>query len=164
MKKVTILLTKYSDWVSQLVYCLCGHGYTHASLGLGDEPDTYYSFNYRGFCTETTEKHRRRGVTVSQSYELSVSDDAYERIQARIEEFRRRKSELHYSRLGVVFCVLHIPFKRKNHYFCSQFVAETLQCADVLPQKKRASLYLPNSFRKELPASKRLLRICANPI
>ena len=74
MKKVTILLTKYSDWVSQLVYLLCGRGYTHASLGLGDEPDTYYSFNYRGFCTETTEKHRRRGVTVSQSYELSVSE------------------------------------------------------------------------------------------
>lgn len=164
MKKVTILLTKYSDWVSELIYFLCGHGYTHASIGLEEDPDTYYSFNFRGFCTETTEKHRRRGVTVSQSYEVAVSDDAYARIQARVADFRQRRTTMRYTRLGVVFCFLHIPFTWKNHYFCSQFVAETLQATNALPLQKRASLYLPNDFGKELAAGSQLLRVCANPI
>lgn len=38
MKTITVLLTKYSDWVSSIVYHMGGHGYTHASLSL-DEAD-----------------------------------------------------------------------------------------------------------------------------
>lgn len=40
MKKITILLTKYSDWISNMVYIMEGGGYTHASLGLEEEEDT----------------------------------------------------------------------------------------------------------------------------
>ena len=47
MKEVTILWTRYSDWISSLVYHLAGCGYTHASLGLEEEQGIYYSFNYR---------------------------------------------------------------------------------------------------------------------
>ena len=65
MKEITILLTRYSDWISSFVYHVAGHGYTHASLSLGG--GIYYSFNYRGFCEETLEKHRRRGVEQSLS-------------------------------------------------------------------------------------------------
>ena len=62
MKQICILLTKYSDWISSLVYYIGGQGYTHSSIALGDQPTQFYSFNYRGFAVETTEKHRRRGV------------------------------------------------------------------------------------------------------
>lgn len=36
MKEITILLTRYSDWISSFVYHVAGHGYTHASLSLGE--------------------------------------------------------------------------------------------------------------------------------
>lgn len=35
MKQICILLTKYSDWISSLVYYIGGQGYTHSSIALG---------------------------------------------------------------------------------------------------------------------------------
>lgn len=81
MKQICILLTKYSDWISSLVYYIGGQGYTHSSIALGGQPTQFYSFNYRGFAVETTEKHRRRGVRCSRLYRLNVSDTVYERIE-----------------------------------------------------------------------------------
>ena len=69
MKEVSILLTKYSDWISNIVYVLCGRGYTHASISLEENADTYYSFNYLGFAVETVSKHRKRGVKKVNAFE-----------------------------------------------------------------------------------------------
>jgi len=55
MKKVTILLTEYSDALSRFIYYISGRGYTHISLGLEEDEDRFYSFNYKGFCIETIE-------------------------------------------------------------------------------------------------------------
>lgn len=162
MKEITILLTRYSDWISSFVYHIAGHGYTHASLGLGG--GAYYSFNYRGFCVETLEKHRRRGVEQSLGCVLAVSDQAYQDIQGRIAVFQQRRGEYRYTRLGVLCCLLRIPFLWRRHYFCSQFVAEVLQQSDAFPLAGRAQLYLPNQLGRELMASSRLIRLQRNPV
>ncbi len=164
MKKVTVLLTRYSDWISNFVYHIAGHGYTHASLGLEDEPGVYYNFNYKGFCVETLEKHRRRGVEKSMSCEVEVSDEAYQRMQEQIEQFKKRRAELNYTRIGVAFCLMHLPFRWKGHYFCSQFVAELLQVTGAVKMKKRAELYLPNQLFAELTQVSRGLRLQENPV
>ena len=162
MKEITILLTRYSDWISSFVYHVAGHGYTHASLSLGG--GVYYSFNYRGFCEETLEKHRRRGVEQSLSCVLEVSDQAYQQLQDRIEAFQRRRGEYRYTRLGVVCCLLRIPFLWRRHYFCSQFVAEVLKQSAALPLARRAQLYLPNQLCQELMASSQLVRLVRSPV
>lgn len=162
MKEITILLTRYSDRISSFVYHVAGHGYTHASLGLGG--GVYYSFNYRGFCEETLEKHRRRGVEQSLSCVLAVSDQAYQDIQARIETFQQRRAEYRYTRLGVVCCLLRIPFLWRRHYFCSQFVAEVLKQSAAFPLARRAQLYLPNHLCRELLSSSQLVRLQRNPV
>ncbi|MGN0662274.1 MAG: hypothetical protein ACI4LE_03915 [Faecalibacterium sp.] len=164
MKTITILLTRYSDCGSSLLYYLTGRSYTHASLGLEEEPGTYYSFNYRGFCVETLEKHRRRGVDRSVSYELSVPDGAYETLRARLGEFKAHRDGLRYTRLGVLLCLLHIPLRREGYYFCSQFVAEMLQSSGACPLYRAAELYQPNHFFRELPRSSQLLRIRRDPV
>ena len=109
MKQICILLTKYSDWISSLVYYIGGQGYTHSSIALGGQPTQFYSFNYRGFAVETTEKHRRRGVRCSRLYRLNVSDTVYERIEERIRHFLENREKYRYTRLGVFCCVLRIP-------------------------------------------------------
>lgn len=164
MKKITILLTKYSDWISSFVYHVAGKGYTHASLGLEEEPGVYYSFNYKGFCVETLEKHRRRGVEQSMSCEVEVSDEAYRRLVEQISWFKQHREEFKYTRLGVAFCLLHIPFRWKQHYFCSQFVAEQLIRSGAVALNRAAELYLPNHFWPELMQTRQLLGVRTNPI
>ena len=151
MRQISVLLTKYSDWISTLVYHIGGHGFTHSSLSLEEDEDTYYSFNYRGFAVETVDKHRRRGVKCSRCIQLQVSDEAYLEIKERIQGILEHRGEYRYTRLGLLCCILHLPFHWKDHYFCSQFVAELLRESGAVPLQQPSCLYLPNHFAAELP-------------
>ena len=91
--------------------------------------------------------------------ELTVSQAAYKRIQKRLQFFEEHAENLEYTRLGVFFCLLHIPLCWKNHYFCSQFVADLLKSSDEISLKKPAALYLPNHFRLELEKSPYLAQV-----
>lgn len=159
MKTVTVLLTEYSDWVSWLVSLISGPGYTHASLALDDASGIYYSFNYRGICMETIEKHRRHGVIRSAAFQIRVSDAAYEQLTQMLIVFLRRRSRLHYTRLGAFCCALGIPFHWKRHYFCSQFVAELLETSGAVSLKRPPELCLPEHFCKDLAESGQLVRL-----
>lgn len=162
MKTVSVVLTKYTDRLSNFLYMFCGFGYTHASISLDDESGKMYSFNYRGFCIETAKKHRRRGVERSAGFTLRISDEAYERLKEEIEHFIANKPDYKYTKFGVLMCFLKIPFKRKNHYFCSQFVAEMLNKSGAVKLKKSPSLYLPNTIWSELGQTEQLERVQYN--
>lgn len=152
MKIVNILLTKYMDIGSNILYFMSDHEYTHASIGLEGEPH-FYSFNYRGFCIETAEKHKNRGVKRRCCYQIEVSEQAYALLEQMFQLFLDCRNHFKYTRFGVLCCVLRLPFKWKNHYFCSQFVAEALRLSGALRLKKPAYLYLPDQFCSELEKS-----------
>lgn len=63
----------------------------------------------------------------SRCIQLQVSDEAYCRIRDRIQNIAEHRTEYRYTRLGVLFCALRLSFHWKDHYFCSQFVAELLR-------------------------------------
>lgn len=118
-----------------------------------------YSFNYHGFCIETLAKHCRRGVSRIMTCQLQVSDRAFGLLKRRIDYFRENRERFSYTRLGVILCLLRIPFRRKNYYFCSQFVAELLTCAGAVRLSMPPPLYLPNHLMKELACSLQLMRV-----
>lgn len=164
MKQICVLFTKYSDLFSTFVYYIGGCGFTHSSIALGEEPDCYYSFNYHGFVVETPEKHRRRGVTRSLCYQLQIPDEAYDKIRMQIQTFNSHKEKFRYAWVGVLFCLLHLPFQWKNHYFCSQFVAELLVESGAVRLRKRACFYLPNQLPVELGDCPYCTKVVMNPI
>ena len=164
MKTISIIMTKYSDLLSNLIYIMSGGGYTHVSLSLRNAEDSMYSFNYKGFCIETLEKHRHRGVTKSMSYQLEISDLAYRELTQHVQYFIDHREEFSYTRLGAILCFFRIPFKWQKHYFCSQFVAEALAHAGAIRLKMSPSLYLPNHLKNELALSKQLQNIQYNPV
>ena len=49
MKTIAIVLTRYRDPLSQVVYFLNGGCFTHVSLSLDEDMATMYSFNFKGF-------------------------------------------------------------------------------------------------------------------
>ena len=152
MRQISVLLTKYSDWISTLVYYIGGRGFTHSSIALEEDETTYYSFNYRGFAVETVEKHRRREVKRSLCIQMQVSDEAYSQIKERIQNIEEHRAEYRYTRVGLLFCILRLPFHWKRHYFCSQFVAELLRESGAVKLKNSPCFYLPNQFASELPS------------
>ena len=81
-------------------------------------------------------------------YEMEVSESVYQTVKKLLEESVEKKNTYQYSKLGVVLCLLRIPFRRKYHYFCSQFVAEILRDAEVTKLKKHVTLYHPGDFGK----------------
>lgn len=165
MKTISVLLTKYSDCISTFIYYISGREYTHVSIALeGAGNDSYYSFNYKGFCEETIKKHREKGVCKSVQYKFEVSEEDYKKMERRLHFFIRHRSIFAYSRLGVLLCLLHIPFCRKHHYFCSQFVAELLKNTEEIRLRKPSSLYLPNDLRQELESSPCLMSVNYNVI
>jgi len=164
MKRIAIVLTKYSNRKAKLLCCLTGFGYTHASISLEPSASKTYSFCRAGFCEETPATHRLRGVKSSVVYRLLVSEAAYEKLKSRIDEFRGHSADYRYTRLGALLCFLHVPFHWKNHYFCSHFVAESLSECGVLRLKKDPSLYLPIGFAQELEQCDALYEIEHNVI
>ena len=160
---VSILLTKYEDLISKIIYYITGRGYTHASIGVDDSEEVYYSFNIKGFRMERPLKHKDK-ITDSICYKLDVTAEEYEKLVELINGFQEKRFSWKYNTLGVILCCLRIPHKRKWHYFCSQFVAEVLQKSNIVDLKRNASLYFPNKLEQELKGLVNLNRVVLNPI
>ena len=163
MKCISVLLTTYPGRFSSVIARLSGRGYTHASIGL-EEPGRFYSFHFGGFAEETPESLRRQGVTRSRCYRLSIPDAAYRRVEARIRALAAHREDYRYTCLGVWCCVLGLPFRRKNRYFCSQFVAELLAGSGAVPLRKAPCLYLPNQLPGELEGRPETVGVLRDPI
>ena len=89
---------------------------------------------------------------------------AVENERARIRQIEEEKDKFHYSRVGVLCCLLHIPVKRNYYYFCSQFVADLLQQCKTVSMHKDTALYLPNHLPGELAQQSCLKEIVYNVI
>ena len=154
-KKIYILLTRLPNTAAPIIEAMTGSYYTHTSIGLEEDMNTFYSFGFKGFVAEKITQRVRPDKTPfpCQLYELEVPSGVYASIKDIIARFQARSEELHYSHFGVVMCLLRIPFRRKNHYFCSQFVAEVLKKSEATRLRKYTSLYVAQDF-KRLPGMK----------
>lgn len=150
MRTVTILLTRYSDLFGRFICRISTNKYSHASISIDREEEIFYSFNYKGFVIEKPKSKRPKSrLNGSVCIRMHIPDENYEIIRREIERFVTNRESYAYSRVGVILCLLHIPFKFENKYFCSQFVAEILTQAGVVELKKKEELYLPGQLMDE---------------
>ena len=147
MKTVTILLTKYSDFLGRFISGISKYHYSHASISIDGEEEIFYSFNMKGFVIEKPKKrYPKKRMPGSVCIRMQVPESTYEAIQEEIGRFLAEREQYRYSRIGVLLCLLYIPYKFKSSYFCSQFVAEVLAKAGAIELKKKESLYLPGQL------------------
>ena len=164
---ISVLFTRGSGKTSTLLYWLTGRQYTHVSLGLGTQTECFYSFNFRGFRAEhPAHRKLKNGKKISLCYQFRVTPEDYRRLKATIENCLKGKETFHYSFIGAIFCVLRIyqPFKKKRHYFCSEFVSEQLRQMESLQLKKAARMYLPTNLAKALSQQKNLHQVLVNRV
>ena len=146
-RKIFILLLHFSDIGSLAMQYCTDFYYTHASIGLEEDMNTFYSFVYKGFLVEKlTYYAMKEAKTACLLYEIEVKPDVYQQVREQLLAFKKQASVFSYTRIGLLLALLHLPFKWPGHYFCSQFVAEILKKSGAVRLNKRCCLCLPYDF------------------
>lgn len=166
-KIISVLFTRGRGKISELIYWCSGRQYTHASLGLGDKNDCFYSFDYRGFRIEHPAHRKiRNNRKDSLCYQFKVTAEEYSQLETVIQKYLNEQKSFRYNIVGAIFSVFHIymPIKSKKVYFCSEFVAEELRSLKSFRLKKAANMYLPTNLAKALIMQDNLYKVFVNKV
>ena len=147
---INILLMRYPDRFSKLFRLVSRSDYNHASIGISDTDGIFYSYGLKGFRKETPKDHpkfKEKEVPCC-LYRIEVSEDIYGIAKSILHEHEKDAINFKFTYFGVALCILKIGYKRKERYFCSQFVSEVLDQLKAVPLEKQSSLYLPDDFMK----------------
>ncbi len=158
MKTIYLLLTKTDTVLSNIIARVTGDPYTHVAISLNKELTELYSFGRKvknnplkaGFIKEHLvgsiyEENLHCDCAV---YKANITDEQYEKLTLELIKMRSEQNKYKYNLLGLLNFILHINLKRKNKYFCSEFVAEMLRRIDVLPVQYTPQKTRPIDFTK----------------
>ena len=158
MKTIYIQLTRSGTLLSNLVYAVTGANYTHASLAFDEDLSCLYSSTrkngYTMFPAGPSREYLNRGVIRLREnvpcalYALDVSDEAYTRARRRAEHMMAHGRLYQFNVIGLALCGMHIRWKRRRHYFCSQFVSEVLEKSGAMELPKHSTLMHPNDYTR----------------
>lgn len=150
-RKLYILLTRFPGLDSDAMCWWTRFPYAHASIGLDEDMNRFYSFVVKGFIVEDIARYNRkpgRAPFPCVLYELEVSEAVYQKAKQMLLKFVSNRKTLHYNTIGMLLSLIKIPTHRQSRYFCSHFVAELLQRCNAARLNKRSTLYLPQDLQK----------------
>lgn len=144
-KKIYIMLTRFEDNGSRALSIFTRYYYTHSSIGLEEDMDTYYSFVFkRNFLAESITRYIQKNMPLPcRLYEIEVTTEQYQRVKQFLQHFVNNRKQFRYAYIGTLTGLIHIPYKYKYHYYCSQFVAEALTYGNVLDIKQNPATMFP---------------------
>lgn len=157
MKTIYILLTRTQSILSRTVHLMTLDTYTHAAIAFDQDLHVLYSSARWdgstmfpcGPCREYLHKgFYARYETPCAVYELHVEDEVYERAKEEVANIISNQQQYHFNIIGLMLCRLHIPFRRKNYFFCSQFVGEILRRSGALELPRDPSLIRPSDYTR----------------
>lgn len=145
-KKIYILMIRYPGAMADWMVRHTKFEYTHVTIGLEEDPNTFYSFNKKGFFIEKITRYLKPGREPFPCilFEIEVNKKAYRRVKKLLQGYVLRKKFLRYTNRSLFTCFLGIPWKIDNHYFCSEFVAEVIQRSGIACLPKHCALCLPH--------------------
>lgn len=164
-RKMYVLLMRSNSLPSVLIRFLTRSSYTHASLGFSADCMQLYSFarKYENLplpgcfvCEKIDRGFMGKNPKVPCAlYSFDVPVETFENVRGEVMGMYRQKEGYKYNYLGLILCGIGIAKRRKNKYFCSEFVAHTLKKNGALEISKPSSLFRPTDFPK-LPQLKLL--------
>lgn len=155
-RTVYLLLTRSETYFSRLIHLFTKGEFTHASIGLDGPTGAFYSFARKypqlpfpgGLIREQVDRgffslHPHIPCCL---YALTVSEDTYQSICERVHAMYRNKERYHYNVLGAMASYFKLPLVRRNHKFCSEFVAELLYESGAVELDQDPALTHPMDF------------------
>lgn len=79
-------------------------------------------------------------------YRLEITEEQFEIIKNEINRFLIEKHKYRYNFIGLFGVLFNKPIKRKNYYFCTQFVSELLIKSDIYKTNKSPALVKPDDL------------------
>ncbi|QAA30724.1 hypothetical protein [Clostridium manihotivorum] len=149
-KYIYLVFSKTGTWLSRIIYLITKNKYAHSSLSMDPSLTKMYSFGRTnpknpfsgGFVEENIYEGVYKIFRNSECiiYKVKISEEQYKLVKAEVDKFIIRKYELRYNFMGLFGVLFNKPVKRKNHYFCTQFVSHILVNGNIYDFKKEAEL------------------------
>jgi len=152
-KKIYLLLTDTGTAFTRLIKSYTKKPYNHASIAFDPDLEEVYSFGRKtprnpfigGFVKEDV-----HSVLFKQAecaiYTLSVSEEDYQKMYRFIQLIAANKELYRYNLIGLLGVVVKKPIKRKNAFFCSQFVGSVLKESECVNLEKDVALVQPSDL------------------
>lgn len=152
-KQVYILLSDTGTLFTRMIKLFTRAPYNHASIVFDYELNDVYSFGRKkawnpfigGFVKENVHEGLFSNAKCS-FYSCSVPPDLYEQIHLYVQRFEQDSEQYKYNLLGLFYILLNIEVRRKNAYFCSEFVASVFAENGLNLAGKSSALTQPADF------------------
>lgn len=143
---IYLVFTRTGTWLSKVICKLSHIEYPHSSISFDDSFTKMYSFGRKNpdnpFSGGFVEENLHEGIFRKYPgckcliYKVAVSEEQYLQIREQIKGFLQEKDKYWYNLLGLIGVMINKPIKRKNRYFCSQFVSQLLMDSGVFHSDK----------------------------
>lgn len=161
-QSIYIVISQTGTMLSRILKVITRSDYNHASLSLSSDLEKMYSFGrlhpYNPFRGGFVRESKYFGTflrfqnTDAMVLKVSVSQENYLKLQQHIHTMMKKSQQYHYNLQGLFLALFHIHRKRKNYYYCSEFVKEMLQLSQVEGARQLRPITKPIHFL-ELPHS-----------
>ncbi|SCY42755.1 hypothetical protein [Alkaliphilus peptidifermentans] len=155
-KYIYLIFSKTGTWLSKTIHAVDKTKYVHSSISFDCNFNRMYSFGRTnpsnpfsgGFVEESLFDgvYKRFPFSNCLIYRIPVTEDQYNLMLNEVEGFMREKKKYRYNFLGLFAVLLNKPFKRKYHYFCSQFVSELLIKGNIYNSNRPPELIKTNDL------------------
>lgn len=155
--KAIYVIQSYSSTVpARIIRGISRYKYSHVMIAIDNNFEKLYSFGRRkvnnpfncGFIIESIngEFFKKYNGTECKVYQINISERKYEKLKKILDEFEKNPHKYNYDTFGLFLKIFHIYIKRKNHYVCSQFVADVMDKSTIHKFSKPVRCVVPKDF------------------
>lgn len=147
---IYLVFSKTGTWLARTLGVFSETKYVHASISFDDSFTKMYSFGRTnpanpfsgGFVEENIYEgvYKRCPSSKCIIYRIKITKEQYDSLKKQVESFIKLKHIYRYNFIGLFGILFNTPIKRKNYYFCSQFVYEILMRGNVYNCNKAPEL------------------------
>ena len=156
VKAIYIVTSQTGTRFSRFLHLFNRAPYNHASIAMDGSLAELYSFGRQclwlpiasGFVREKPGRgiYRRYQDTQCAVYRVPVTAEQYFCLGESIRRFEEEEWTYRYNFIGLLAIMAGIPFHRRHHFVCSQFVAYVLWESGIWCPKKDISLVRPQDL------------------
>lgn len=153
---IYIILTQTGTILSKMLKHITHSKYNHSSISLDFDLSAMYSFGrlnpynafYGGFVKENIYKgvFGRFPKTTAAVIKIPVPKDKYNALSDKLTDMYNNRTQYHYNTLGLCTALFRYSFKRKNGYYCSEFISRLLVDFDIVPTDSFEKIVKPMDF------------------